>query len=295
MAHEGSFMTGSSLGLPGNPTVQRDVSDVIPQMGHRVRKEDGMKKRLLAVALTAVFASIATSATAGQFTFHPSGFGPKSYGAWKAQQGLADSRGNDYQAFYLQKMVPTTTVAAGVALIKGFEGLPAEELDGLEWKHRTDGHCGAGAPRWNVNLVDESGQRYTAFFGCFAAAHSPVTETDPGDHTWCRDTYGSAAIGGGILAQTGQSPADLEVRNIAIVFDEGPEVVLPEPPGCPQDTPAGGFVYLDDITVVANGVTHVWTGANDNGNGGATTANTTMTAEQLRIAIDAPLSSLLNG
>jgi hypothetical protein len=200
-----------------------------------------MRKRLLAVAFTAVFASIATSATAGQFTFHPSGFGPKSYGAWKAQQGLADSRGNDFQAFYLQKMVPTTTEAAGVALIKGFEGLPAEDLDGLEWKHRTDGHCGAGAPRWNVNLVDEvTGERYTAFFGCFAAAHATVTATDPGNHSWCRDTYVASDISSGIGAQTGQPLADLEVRNLAIVFDEGPEIMLPEPPGCPQAAPQGG-------------------------------------------------------
>ena len=255
-----------------------------------------MKKRLLAVALTAFLASIATTASAGQTTFHPSGFGPKSYGAWKAQQGLQDSRGKDFQAFYLQKMVPTTTVAAGVALFKGFEGLPAEALEGLEWKHRTDGHCGAGAPRWNVNLVNEvSGNRSTVFFGCFAAAHTPVSPpTDPGNHTWCRDTYVTSDIGAGILAQTGQPASNLKVRNLAIVFDEGPEITVPEAPPCVDTgTPQGGFVYLDDIKVTANGVSHVWTGANDNGNGGTTTANTTMTAEQLRIALDAPLRSLL--
>jgi hypothetical protein len=30
-------------------------------------------------------------------------------------------------------------------------GLPADELTGLAWDHRDDGHCGAGAPRWNIN------------------------------------------------------------------------------------------------------------------------------------------------
>jgi hypothetical protein len=262
-----------------------------------------VRRASITLSLVAAFLVVGTAASAGQVTFHPSGFGPQSYAAWKAHQGLADSRGNDSQAFYMQKMVPTTTFAAGVAVFKGFEGLPAEDLDGLEWKHRTDGHCGAGAPRWNVNVVDENtGERHTAFLGCFAAAHSAVVESDP-DHDWCRDTYTDGPIEAAIAAatldptdptDTATPLVDLEVRNLVIVFDEGPEVNNPEPPGCPVSTTLDrGFVHLDDITVIAEGQTRIWTSANDNGNGGASTANSTLTASELEAVLDAPLSSLL--
>src|SRR5947207_1882685 len=118
----------------------------------------------LAIGLVAV-----TPVLAGTFTLHPSGFGEHSYSAWKAQEGLADSTGNSNQALYFQKMTTTATFAAGVAVIKGFEGMSASALTGLSWDHRTDGHCGAGAPRWNLNLVEASGIRHTVFLGCYAA------------------------------------------------------------------------------------------------------------------------------
>ena len=123
-------------------------------------------------------------------TLHPSGFGEHSYAAWKAQQGQADSRGSANQALYFQKMTATTTVAAGVAVIGGLEGLPASSLTGLSWEHRDDGHCGAGAPRWNLVVEDASGAQHTIFLGCAAAAHTPGSA--PG---WTRDSYAAGAIG----------------------------------------------------------------------------------------------------
>jgi hypothetical protein len=68
---------------------------------------------------------------------------------------------------------------------------------------------------------------------------------------------------------------------------------IPQPPGCPVGPSTPGFVHLDYITVEASGVTHVWTSANDNGTGGTTTANTTLTATELEDALGAPLESLL--
>jgi hypothetical protein len=245
-----------------------------------------------AFSLVAVAALLAapTPAPAAGYKLHPSGFGAHSYSAWRAHQGLVDSTGNDYQALYFQKMTATSTNAAGVSVIKGFEGLRADQLTGLQWDHRTDGHCGAGAPRWNVNLRDAMGNNYTVFLGCFAAPQHSPGGTGPGNHTWCTDRYPGSAIDTQILAQTGQLASNLTVRNLAIVFDEGnePTNFVPQPPGCPPGPSQVGFIYLDNITVEANGTAHVWTGASDNGDGETITSSSVPLEELL----GGPLSML---
>ena len=218
---------------------------------------------------------------AGTYTLHPSGFGPHSYASWKAHEGLPDSNGNKDQALYFQKMTTTPTIAAGVVLIKGFEGLPADQLTGLSWDHRVDGHCGAGAPRWNIGLADSDGNPIsTVFGGCNAAVHSAVT----GAPDWCHDEQPLALLG---------IPPGAVIRHLVIVFDEGTDTPNPPPAECAQTGLAGGFVYLDNVTVEVNGEAHTWTSASDNGNGGTTTANTTMTSAELEAALGAPLTTLL--
>jgi hypothetical protein len=194
-------------------------------------------------------------------TLHPAGFGPHSYSAWKAHQGLPDTTGSDDQALYFQKMTSTTTVAAGVAVVRGLERTPLSDLDGLSWAHREDGHCGAGAPRWNVTVRDTGGATHTVFLGCDAAVHSEYA-TD-GGHGWCLDTQTSPASQ--VAGEVGQPASGLTIVGLAIVFDEGNDIPNPPPAGCAQEQPAGGFVYLDDITVTVNGIAHCWTGASDNG------------------------------
>src|SRR3954469_18483552 len=93
--------------------------------------------RFVAIGLaTLVFPA---AASAGALTLHPSGFGTKSYSAWKAHQGLPDTKGNDDQSLYFQKQTTTATFAAGVAVIKGIAGTPVSALTGLSWTHREDG------------------------------------------------------------------------------------------------------------------------------------------------------------
>src|SRR5436309_1698563 len=120
---------------------------------------------VLVSVCAALLAVAPTAAWAGTLTLHPSGFGPMSYSAWKAQQGEPDRTGSSNQALYFQKFTSTATNAAGVAVIKGLENLPAGELTGLSWEHRDDGHCGAGAPRWDV-FVENMGVKRTVFLGC---------------------------------------------------------------------------------------------------------------------------------
>ena len=59
-------------------------------------------------------------------------------------------------------------------------------------------------------------------------------------------------------------PSALTIRSLAILFDEGTDNPIPQPPGCPVGPSSPGFVFLDNIIVND----HVWTSASDNGNGG---------------------------
>jgi hypothetical protein len=208
-------------------------------------------KRTLLFALAAVVAAavaLPAAAFAGTLTLHPSGFGPMSYAAWKAQQGLPDSNGVSNQALYFQKMVPTATVAAGVAVIQGLEGQDVSTLTGLQWQHRIDGHCGAGAPRWDLFVRDTAGVRHTVFLGCAAAAHSPGDAPN-----WIRDSYSASAIQTEVAAQTAPVSGPFTIAGLAIVFDEGTDQ-------------GQGFVFLDNIIVND----HCWTSASDNGSNAGT-------------------------
>jgi hypothetical protein len=258
---------------------------------------------LVAATVAAAGLVLASGASAGSsYNLHPSGFGTHSYAAWKAQQGTTDDTGSANQALYFQKMTTTATIAAGVAVITGVEGTPADEL-GLSWWHREDGHCGAGAPRWNLGLQDTTtGDRYTVFLGCYAAAHEEANAITNG-HAWCKDTQSS--IGAEIQGQTGHSASEFTVTGLAIVFDEGTDNPNPPPVGCAQEPGPSGFVYLDNIEVDINGVPHCWTNASDNGNTSSTTcgppAGTSTTGTTLNlgvptgVAVDPTDTALVNG
>ncbi|HKN64090.1 MAG TPA: hypothetical protein VJV76_07150 [Gaiellaceae bacterium] len=255
-------------------------------------------------ACAAVFAlALAGGATAGSsYTLHPAGFGTMSYAAWKAQQGTPDDQGNANQALYFQKKTTTATVAAGVAVINGLEGVPASELTGLSWWHREDGHCGAGAPRWDIGVQDSTGARYTVFLGCNAAEHTQTGATTNGIG-WCKDAQLSP--GTAIQAATGQDPANLTITGLAIVFDEGTDVANPPPAGCEQQGLVGGFVYLDNIDVQVNGTDHCWTSASDNGNasaaacdpqaGTSVTGSTSSVGLPSGLTVDPTDAALVNG
>ena len=196
----------------------------------------------------ALAAANSNSANSG-YAIHPEGFGQRSFAAWRANEGLPDTKGNTNMALYFQKMTTTATNAAGVAKVTGLEGQPLSALVGLSWEDRTDGWCGAGAPRWDVIVSDASGDRGVIFLGCAAAVHTPGSAAN-----WIRDSY-PAGTPIASLPATGFTsdfnPSDpLTISELLIVFDEGTDT-----PGNP------GFVFLDNITV--NG--HVFTGPADNG------------------------------
>jgi len=194
--------------------------------------------------LSLLLLGVAVSADAGDVILHPNGFGEHSYAAWKGQQGLADFNGAKNQSLYFQKMTTTPTFAAGVAVFQGIEGLPVSQLTGLEFWVGTDGHCGAGAPRFNIRVDLGGGIKQTFFVGC-AAMIPGVMMTAPNGRTFQQRTIAAPL---GMLVGT--------ITALSIVFDEGDDV-------------GQGFVHLDNITVQTTSTefpTKTWKSASDNGN-----------------------------
>jgi hypothetical protein len=215
-------------------------------------------------AVLAVLLAVPALAFAGQYTLHPSGFGEHSYSSWKGGEGLPDSRGSKNQSLYFQKNTSTPTFAAGVAVFKGFEGMPTSAVLPLEFWWGMDGHCGAGAPRFNVRYAPAGGgPNQTVFVGCAAMVPGGVA-TAPNGRVFQQKTFAGPLPPG-------------EIVSLAIVFDEGREFGRCD--GAPGVLSGESCVYLDNIRVAQ----HVWTSASDNSN------NQTITSAPLGEAFVAQL------
>src|SRR6266581_2361691 len=158
-------------------------------------------------------------------SLHPGGLGEQSFAKWQSHEGEPDAKGSADQALYFQKMVATPVFAAGFAVIDGLQGQRANTLTALSWEHRTDGWCGAGAPRWDVIVSDASGDRGVIFLGCAAAVHTPGSGPN-----WIRDSY-PAGTPIASLPATGFTPDfnptdPLTISELLIVFDEGTDIPL---------------------------------------------------------------------
>jgi hypothetical protein len=183
-----------------------------------------MKTRSIAMVVGGLlFAGVALAAKPSGFKARPWVFDPDGLGISEAR--WVANEGNPGHALYLTKMGLTTDFAASGASIDGVDGITLEELG---FDVRNDGHCGAGAPRFNVYTADD----VYFFFGCTYGTHEPA----PGDSDdWTRVRFGDAdAVPAGATPWPGFGTA--VVTAIDIVFDEGTDQ-------------GEGFTYLDNIDV----------------------------------------------
>ncbi len=130
---------------------------------------------------------------------------------WVKQLGLPDSLGDSNYGLLLSKNASTTTNAAPVVEIRGVKGITLTELG---YDVRNGGHCGAGAPRFNVVTTDG----VTHFIGCASPPPSvtPAPATaDGATMGWQRLRWTNMAAVFPPIA-TGST-----VQSIFIVFDEG--------------------------------------------------------------------------
>jgi hypothetical protein len=139
----------------------------------------------------------------------------------------------------LAKTGPTANFAAAGADLRNVKGIKLTELGYDIRKPAYDAflgeprgsHCGAGAPRFNVETV--SGTTTTNHFvGC----SSPPASVAATGNGWVRLRWSAAQLAAAFPPIT---PADNTVRSIQIIFDEG------------QDTGPDNFglAVLDNIDV----------------------------------------------
>jgi hypothetical protein len=140
-----------------------------------------------------------------------------------------DRRDEHNEGLLLVKTGPTPNVAAAFAELKGVRGTVLTELG---YDVRTNSHCGAGAPRFNV-ITDDG---VTHFVGC----NSPPPLVTSASQGWKRLRWTAAKLA---AAFPPLGPGD-RVRSIFIAFDEG------------QDTDSAlgpdngsGLAVLDNVDV----------------------------------------------
>jgi hypothetical protein len=146
-----------------------------------------------------------------------------------------DSSDKRNQGLLLAKTGPTATNASAFAVIRGISG-PVTEL-GYDLRKPTSAaspmgsHCGAGAPRFNV-------ETRTAFY--FIGCNSPPAVQTAAGLGWIRLRWGGSAPLVGFNTTTGTfTTVTGDVKSISILFDEG------------QDTGPDffGLAVIDNIDV----------------------------------------------
>jgi hypothetical protein len=141
-----------------------------------------------------------------------------------------DAARDPHSGLLLSKNGPQADCSSAGAVIRELK--KDTTLTELGFDYRNGGHCGAGAPRFNV--TDNTG--HTFFFGCAHGTKTPA----PQDSQWTRVRFTTATPGaeGFVFGASGT-----KVKRISIVFDEGTDIASDEDPN------GVGLAVLDNIDV----------------------------------------------
>jgi hypothetical protein len=174
--------------------------------------------------------------------------------AWLGGMGLPDNAGPNFnllapadapnkhdphRGLLLSKNGATPICASAGADITGVEALHLTvTLDfALGFDYRNGGHCGGGAPRFNVVVVDPMGVESFHFVGsCAVGVNTPASQ-DPAEWTRVRWTAAMAFP---------PIPLGSTVKSVSIVYDEGTDSPSPVPSG---DAAGVGLAVIDNIFV----------------------------------------------
>ncbi len=165
---------------------------------------------------------------ASPFVFDPGNTGTVM-ADWVKQLGLPDPLGDSNYGLLLSKNAFTTTNAASFVDIRGVKGIV---LSDLGYDVRSGGHCGAGAPRFNVVTADG----VTHFIGCnspLPTSGAVPTTADGATTGWQRLRWTNMAAAFPPIA-----PGST-VQSIFVVFDEGVDI----------GPDFSGMVVIDNIDV----------------------------------------------
>jgi hypothetical protein len=160
--------------------------------------------------------------------------------AWLTGLGLPDNGSSNvtpsnppnrdaHFGLLLSKNGATADCAAAQADITGANGTVITATTEFGYDYRNGGHCGGGAPRFNVTTNDN----ITHFGGCVGSTQTPAPQ-DPAQ--WTRSRSTPAQFFPPLVPGT-------KIKSIGIVFDEGTDS------SSPQDPMGIGLAVIDNIDV----------------------------------------------
>ncbi|HXM83023.1 MAG TPA: hypothetical protein VN929_13975 [Burkholderiales bacterium] len=161
--------------------------------------------------------------------------------AWLKGMGLPDNGGMNtddpnkkdrHSGLLLSKNGPTPDCSAAGAEIKGARRMVVDANFEVGFDYRNGGHCGAGAPRLNIDT--DAG---FFFVGCANAPQSPAPQ-DPTQWTRTRSLLTTC----GVECFPGPIPAGARIKSITLVFDEGTDTAN-------NDTQGVGLAVVDNIFI----------------------------------------------
>jgi hypothetical protein len=165
---------------------------------------------------------------------------------WLAGMGLPDNGGPNvgtdptdnpnkrdrHTGLLLSKNGTTQDCSSAGAEIKHVKGMTVTATFTLGFDYRNGGHCGAGAPRFNVDTDMGS-----FFVGCANAPQSPAPQ-DALQWTRTRSVLTTC----GAECFPGPVPVGAKIKSINILFDEGTNTAN-------NDTEGVGLAVLDNIFI----------------------------------------------
>jgi hypothetical protein len=161
------------------------------------------------------------------------GMGLPDNGGDTALNGTPLTRNDPHLGLLLSKNGPTADCSASGARISGVKGMAAGPAFVLGFDYRNGGHCGAGAPRFNVVTRDAAGTETFHFIGgCANGVQTPAPQ-DPAQ--WTRARFA--------LAMFPPIVANSEIVSISIIFDEGTDAISA------QDPMGVGLAVVDNIFI----------------------------------------------
>ena len=180
--------------------------------------------------------------------------------AWLGGAGLPDNDGQNSTpteprdnpnkrdqrlGLVLSKNGPTPDCSAAGASIRGAEGAVVTPTFELGYDYRNGGHCGAGAPRFNVSYTLPSGGEGFSFVGGCANDSSAIpAPQDPAQ--WSRVRFETSNP----AESFPPIPPGSRIERISLIFDEGTDVPTGPRESGDLANPAGiGLSVVDNIFI----------------------------------------------
>ena len=167
--------------------------------------------------------------------------------AWLKGMGLPDNGGMNsnpsdptdnpnkkdrHSGLLLSKNGPTADCSAAGAEIKGIRGMVVDAGFAVGYDYRNGGHCGAGAPRLNIDT-----DMGFFFVGCANAPQSPALQ-DPAQ--WTRTRSLLTACGSECFPTA--IPVGARIKSVTLILDEGTDTAN-------NDTEGVGLAVVDNIFI----------------------------------------------